>query len=45
MALLKIVKDNLYGMEVPIKTDLRPGMGITPEEIIADTKKILGEGE
>lgn len=41
--LLKIVKDNLYGMDVPIKTHLRPGVGITPEEVVADARKILGE--
>lgn len=43
--LLKIVKDNLYGMDVPIKTHLRPGVGITPEEVVADVKTILGEEE
>lgn len=43
--LLKIVKDNLYGMDVPIKTHLRPGVGITPEEVVADARKILGEEE
>lgn len=31
--LLKIVRDNLYGMDVPIKTLLKPGVGLTPEEI------------
>lgn len=43
--LLKIVKDNLYGMDVPIKTHLRPGVGITPEEIVTAVKTLLGEEE
>ncbi|MGI6365746.1 MAG: ferredoxin oxidoreductase [Bacillota bacterium] len=30
---LKLVKDSLYGMDKPIETILRPGVGITAEEI------------
>lgn len=43
--LLKMVKDNLYGLDVPIKGYLRPGVGITPEEVVADVRTILGEEE
>lgn len=31
--LLKLVRENLYGSFVPLKTLLRPGVGITPEEV------------
>jgi 2-oxoglutarate ferredoxin oxidoreductase subunit alpha len=39
--LLKIVKDNLYGMDLPIHTLLRPGVGVTPEEVVADLENAL----
>lgn len=39
--LLKIVKDNLYGMDVPIRTHLRPGVGVTPEEVVSDLRTTL----
>lgn len=32
--LLKLVKENLYGCNIPIKTYQRPALGITPDEII-----------
>ncbi len=31
---LKLVKETLYGMDKPIETILRPGVGITAEEIV-----------
>lgn len=31
---LKLVKENLYGLNIPIKTYNKPALGITPEEII-----------
>lgn len=43
--LLKIVKENLYGLNVPIRTYLRPGVGITPEEIIDECKALLAGKE
>ncbi|HHW39619.1 MAG TPA: ferredoxin oxidoreductase [Syntrophomonadaceae bacterium] len=43
--LLKIVQDNLYGLNVPIKTLLRPGVGITPEEIAEKAKALLAGKE
>ncbi len=43
--LLKIVKDNLYGLNIPIKTLLRPGVGITPEEIAEKAKALLAGKE
>ncbi|HHY39771.1 MAG TPA: ferredoxin oxidoreductase [Syntrophaceticus sp.] len=39
--LLKLVKDNLYGMDLPIHTHLRPGVGVTPEEVVADLRTVL----
>lgn len=33
------VKAQLYGLTVPIKSYLRPGMGITPEEIVSEVKE------
>jgi 2-oxoglutarate ferredoxin oxidoreductase subunit alpha len=39
--LLKIVQQNLYGSTVPIRTLLRPGVGITPEEIGEECAAIL----
>lgn len=39
--LLKIVQQNLYGCTVPIKTMLKPGVGITPEEIEDECSAIL----
>lgn len=32
--LLKLVKENIYGEKIPIETYCRPGLGISPEEII-----------
>ncbi len=32
--LLKLVKENLYGLNIPITTYNRPAIGITPDEII-----------
>lgn len=32
--LLKLVKENLYGEKIPIKCYCRPGLGISPEEVI-----------
>lgn len=32
--LLKLVKENIYGTKIPIQTYCRPGLGISPEEII-----------
>lgn len=42
--LLKIVKDNIYGLNVPIETLLRPGVGITPEEVAEKAKAVLAAG-
>jgi 2-oxoglutarate ferredoxin oxidoreductase subunit alpha len=43
--LLKIVQQNLYGSTVPIRTLLKPGVGITPEEITDECSAILaGKG-
>jgi 2-oxoglutarate ferredoxin oxidoreductase subunit alpha len=39
--LLKIVQQNLYGSTVPIRTLLKPGVGITPEEITDECSAIL----
>lgn len=36
---LKLVKESLYGMDKPIDTILRPGAGITAEEIVAEIKE------
>ncbi|MTI93872.1 MAG: ferredoxin oxidoreductase [Firmicutes bacterium] len=36
---LKLVKEALYGMDLPIETILRPGVGITSEEIVARIKE------
>jgi 2-oxoglutarate ferredoxin oxidoreductase subunit alpha len=43
--LLKIVKDNIYGLNVPIATLLRPGVGITPEEVKAKCGELLAGEE
>lgn len=37
--LLKLVKENLYGLNIPITTYNKPALGITPEEIIELIKK------
>ncbi len=37
--LLKLVKENLYGLNIPISTYNKPALGITPEEIIELIKK------
>jgi 2-oxoglutarate ferredoxin oxidoreductase subunit alpha len=45
--LLKLVKENLYGgpCNLPIKTILRPGVGITPEEVTEACNALLdGKG-
>jgi 2-oxoglutarate ferredoxin oxidoreductase subunit alpha len=39
--LLKIVQQNLYGSTVPIRAMLKPGVGITPEEISDECTAIL----
>lgn len=39
--LLKLVKDSLYGMNVPISTMLKPGVGITPEEVEEEARRLL----
>lgn len=36
---LKLVKEYLYGLDKPIDTILRPGVGITAEEIVARIKE------
>ena len=38
--LQKMVENALYGMTVPIESYLRPGLGITTEEIVATYEKI-----
>ncbi|MGD0152607.1 MAG: ferredoxin oxidoreductase [Thermacetogeniaceae bacterium] len=43
--LLKIVQQNLYGSTVPIRTMLKPGVGITPEEITDECSAILAGKE
>lgn len=40
----KLVKENLYGVTVPIATLQRPAMGISAEEIINKINEILKEG-
>lgn len=37
--LLKLVKDALYGLDKPIDTILRPGVGVTAEEIVDKIKE------
>jgi len=36
---LKLVKEALYGLDKPIDTLLRPGEGITAEEIVTKIKE------
>jgi 2-oxoglutarate ferredoxin oxidoreductase subunit alpha len=43
--LCRIVKDALYGMNVPIKTIFKPGVGITPEEITEKCQSLLAGKE
>lgn len=43
--LLKIVKDNIYGLNIPVVTMLRPGVGITPEEVSAKCRELLAGEE
>ncbi|MGB9793278.1 MAG: transketolase C-terminal domain-containing protein, partial [Thermacetogeniaceae bacterium] len=43
--LLKMVKENIYGLDVPIETLLRPGVGITPEEVAEKAKAVLAGKE
>lgn len=40
--LLKMVKDALYGMDVETHTYLRPGLGVTTEEVVEEYNKITG---
>jgi 2-oxoglutarate ferredoxin oxidoreductase subunit alpha len=40
--MLKMVENALYGMSVETHTYLRPGLGITTEEVIAEYNKIVG---
>lgn len=39
----KLVKNNLYGQSVPIKSILKPAMGITADEIVGFVKERLKE--
>lgn len=41
----KLVKENLYGSDVPIKSLKKPAVGITTDEIIEKINKILSEVE
>lgn len=36
--LIRLVKENLYGLDIPIVHYGRPGLGITPEEIVREVK-------
>ncbi|NLW06454.1 MAG: ferredoxin oxidoreductase [Clostridia bacterium] len=36
----KMVKTALYGLKIPLRSYLRPGMGITPEEIVQFAKEL-----
>lgn len=38
--LLKLVKENIYGLNIPIRTFQRPALGIAPEEIIDIIKNL-----
>ncbi len=38
--LLKLVRENLYGITTPIETLLKPGVGITAEEVIQKVKTL-----
>jgi 2-oxoglutarate ferredoxin oxidoreductase subunit alpha len=37
----RLVKENIYGLSTPIEQYLRPGEGITSEEVIQEAKKLL----
>lgn len=39
--LYKMVRDALYGVTTPIETLLKPGVGVTPEEIVQAALRIL----
>ncbi len=41
----KLLKSNLYGKTVPIKTLLKPAMAITSEEIVDKVKELLKENK
>lgn len=43
--LYKLVKDNIYGLNVPIETLFKPGVGITPEEVAEKAKSLLAGKE
>jgi len=43
--LYKLVKENLYGVNVPIKKMFRPGVGITPEEVKEECLALLAGKE
>ncbi len=40
--LVRMVKEGLYGDSTPIYNLLKPGMGVTVEEVIAEAEKLLG---
>lgn len=39
----RMVKDNLYDIQIPIETLKKPAMGITPEEIVEKVRDLLKE--
>lgn len=41
--LYKLVTEALYGLTIPIKTILRPGLGITTEEVYRETAKMISQ--
>ena len=43
--LFKMVEDNIYGLNVPIETLFKPGVGITPEEVAEKAKSLLAGKE
>jgi len=40
-----MVEDNIYGLNVPIETLFKPGVGITPEEVAEKAKSLLAGKE
>lgn len=43
--LYKIIQENLYGCNLPLKTMFRPGVGITPEEVREASSALLAGRE
>jgi 2-oxoglutarate ferredoxin oxidoreductase subunit alpha len=39
----RLVRDAIYGCQTPLWVYLRPGMGVTPEELEAEVHKLLGD--